>query len=182
MDRRDVLPLANPYHDIDLAQFNTRPSPSSFWIFRMSRTNRHRHYHRHRYHHYGHHQQQQQQQQQLWMTKRNELVATAHLKKRKDQRDTGHTDAKGPKQDVPRKGKIRSGIKEEARKMDCILLRKLEEADFKSLFLRDDQCARVPHPRERGRGRGGGEKDRETWNFSSFSKQRQKRGGIDNVV
>lgn len=93
----------------------TRPLPLSFWIFRTPRTNHHR---RRRYHHHYH----------LRMTKRNELVATAHLKKKRTKeiqtvcryKKTGTRRAGRRKNPIETKGRTRT------ENADC-LVRKIQE-------------------------------------------------------
>lgn len=64
---------------VSISHSYPRPLTLPFWIFRTLRTNHHycRWYHHQHHHHH------------IWMTKKNELVATAHLKKKNQRRDTG---------------------------------------------------------------------------------------------
>lgn len=122
-------PYTNPYRGIDLAQLPPAPLPSSFWIFRTLRTNHHHHhYHYHCYHHYHH----QYHYCTLWMTKRNEVVATAHLGRQQrgpkgrcwpcwPEKDRNKACREKEKSDPRQRSEGRRGI---------VSLRKLKEADL----------------------------------------------------
>lgn len=126
---RIVISISHSHHP--------RPLPLPFWIFRTLRTN---HHHCRRYHHHHHHHH-------LRMTKKNELVATAHLKKKKTKREIlavpmqkDWNKACREKEKSDRDKGMNADGEERLSLVRKIRIITTKITDLKSLFLKDDQC------------------------------------------